>query len=200
MNLDCFISMDSQIGWGKVYNLSEFLEHFGGCPVQILSLNHTQCSVQIYVLFYVLLHLSESWLILLFLSIFNKVLYDNLYFTFCTFYIITVVYCSTSPVSASKIRSKVFFYRRLSQSHRDLIICLNIHEHHTNPLKQAGSYMGALHCSSQSTITVQDKPLGFNKDKQSLNSYNFEDISLHYDNNCATCSTQPTIFSMIKSN
>ncbi|XP_048084884.1 protein N-terminal glutamine amidohydrolase isoform X1 [Alosa alosa] len=30
MNLNYFISMDAQVGWGKVYSLSEFMEHFGG--------------------------------------------------------------------------------------------------------------------------------------------------------------------------
>ncbi|XP_012673954.1 protein N-terminal glutamine amidohydrolase isoform X2 [Clupea harengus] len=30
MNLDSFISMDAQIGWGKVYSLAEFVQHFGG--------------------------------------------------------------------------------------------------------------------------------------------------------------------------
>ncbi|XP_028819103.1 protein N-terminal glutamine amidohydrolase [Denticeps clupeoides] len=30
MNLDDFISMDTQVGCGKVYSLSEFVQHFGG--------------------------------------------------------------------------------------------------------------------------------------------------------------------------
>ncbi|KAL2080705.1 hypothetical protein ACEWY4_024498 [Coilia grayii] len=30
MNLEDFISMDAQIGWGKVYNLLEFVQHFNG--------------------------------------------------------------------------------------------------------------------------------------------------------------------------
>lgn len=39
MNLDCFISMDVNVGWGNVHNLSEFLEHFGGGPILTNSQN-----------------------------------------------------------------------------------------------------------------------------------------------------------------